>query len=71
MDEKEQLALYIGWLRYFLFTVWVCDIAMIFLLTHLGQKITLIKQRCERAQRTQSAATSTLQEDSDAEYESI
>ncbi|KAL7851617.1 hypothetical protein AOLI_G00219730 [Acnodon oligacanthus] len=65
LKKTGQMDGFMGWFRYFLFSIWACSIAMIFLLMHLQQKIILIKQRCERAQRTQRAATSTEREDGD------
>ncbi|KAL6467592.1 hypothetical protein MHYP_G00232690 [Metynnis hypsauchen] len=71
LKKADHMDWYMEWFRYFLFSIWACDITMIFLLMHLQQKIILIKQRCERAQRTQRAATSTKREDSDMLYETI
>ncbi|KAL6467591.1 hypothetical protein MHYP_G00232680 [Metynnis hypsauchen] len=68
MDE------YLGWFRYFLFSVWVFYIMMIFLFTHLRKEILLIEQRFGRAkqeQRPRRPAIDSRRADGDVEYENI
>ncbi|KAG9278456.1 hypothetical protein AMEX_G6332 [Astyanax mexicanus] len=69
-----EMDVYFGWFRYFLFSLWVLNIVMIFVLMHLQKAILRIKWRCEKAEREHRAGTAAIcisQEDNEEEYENI
>ncbi|KAI1902224.1 hypothetical protein AGOR_G00042510 [Albula goreensis] len=53
--NEEHIGSPFGWIRYFLFAVWVFDIICIYLITYIKIDTENIKDRMERAERVKLA----------------